>query len=212
MKIETINNSSKNNQKDYKITLSFLEKTIIQLGERNLQLLIDDILFDLFNKLDLVFFATIEELSSVESSLKQSSIIVSGSITTLSLTTTTFPLCVTSNVTILGKYTYPSLYVAPGATLTLNGNLIVNGSFINEGTINGNHNISISVNDSSSLCSNIPTAQKYYYTNSGTIDLCGGGSFQYNSSGSNFINEGTITASLYSNSITNQNDGKTNTC
>ena len=205
VKIETINDSEQNNQKDYMITLTFLDKTIEQLGEKNLQLLIDDILFSLFNTLDLVFFANIIEFSSSDSSSKMSNIknatstpsIKKNKNTGMALSTNPLiinNLCVTSG-TITKKGKFSSLYVAKGATLILTGTLNIIGSFINEGTIEGNHTININVNNTPNRCPG--TSGIDSYSNSGIINLCKSGGFNYNGT-SSFINKGTITASSYS--------------
>ena len=170
VKIETINNSLLNNQKDYLITLTFLETTIESLGERNLQLLIDDILFSLFNTLNLVFFAGIIEFSSPDSNLKieNRAGMSDGSFqenknVSLALSSTTKSLCVLSgNTTIAGGTNYKSLYVANGAKLTLKGTLNVEGSFINDGTIQGNHNINIFGTEPNG-CINVPTGGDFFF-------------------------------------------------
>jgi hypothetical protein len=198
VKIETINDSEQNNQKDYNITLTFLEKTIEQLGERNLQLLLDDILFSLFNTLDLVFFANIIEFSSPESNLKIRNT-NTGTNTTFSLTTNFNkpPLCVTSTTTKSGNY--PSVYVAKGAKLILNGDLTVDGSFINEGTITGSYTINI-IGSNKNGCTNVPPTA-LPYSNYGTINLCPSGQFSINNT-STFQNNGTITAASSIGTIT----------
>ena len=129
--------------------------------------------------------------------------------------TTTKSLCVTNGTVsicdnVLPSCTYSSLYVASGATLTLRCDLNVKGSFINEGTINGSFDIII-VRTNTNGCS--PPSGSIPYSNSGTIDLCNTGQFNY-SGNSSFINKGSITASLYkgTGSITNENGGTTKTC
>jgi len=218
VKIETINDSEQNNQKDYNIALTFLEKTIEQLGKRNLQLLLDDILFSLFNTLDLVFFANIIEFSSPESNLKirnTNSQTTSSTNTGLSLATTNFnkqSLCVTTNQRTNGNVTCSSLYVAEGVTLTLNGNLNVNGSFINKGTITGSYTININISGSIK-CPTVPNGTDPFY-NSGNIYLCPNGEFNYNLGSSSFINDSSITCKKYNGigKIENGKTGKTNKC
>lgn len=199
VKVETINDSEQNNQKEYKIDLTFLDKTIEQLGEKNLQLLIDDILFSLFNTLDLVFFANIIEFSSSDSSSKMSNIknATSNQSTTstgMALSTNTLiinNLCVTSGTTTK-KGKFSSLYVAKGATLILTGNLTVEGSFINEGNITGSFDINI-VGTNTNGCIKDPTLP---YSNTGTINLCLTGKFNLDTT-SNFTNNGTIKCKSY---------------
>ena len=219
VKIETINDSEENNQKDYKIILTFLEKTINQLGEKNLQLLIDEILFALFNEFELVFFASIEEFTNVSSNVQKNNNDLKKTgpspNVTLTLSNNLSPICVNSDKTLTLSSTnnsYSSLHVAIDQTLTLqgNGSLNIFGSFINEGKIIGNHTINI-ITAGPNKCnpfSNIP------YSNSGTIDLCNNGQFNYNLSSSEFINTNSITASSYKGNgkITNKSGGTTKTC